>query len=44
MATSFPRTREAFAQIHGVGPARVEKYADDFLPIIRAYCEEHGID
>ena len=44
MATYFPRTREAFAQIHGVGPARVEKYADDFLPIIRAYCEEHGID
>ena len=44
MATSFPRTREAFAQIHGVGPARVEKYADDFLPIIRAYCEEHGIE
>ena len=44
MATSFPRTREAFVQIHGVGPARVEKYADDFLPIIRAYCEEHGID
>ena len=30
--------------IHGVGPARVEKYADDFLPIIRAYCEEHGIE
>lgn len=44
MATSFPRTREAFMQIHGVGPARVEKYADDFLPIIRAYCEEHGIE
>ena len=44
MATSFPRTREAFVQIHGVGPARVKKYADDFLPIIRAYCEEHSID
>ena len=44
MATSFPRTREAFVQIHGVSPAKTEKYADDFLPIIRAYCEEHGID
>ena len=44
MATYLPRTKEAFMQIHGVGPAKVEKYADDFLPIIRAYCEEHGID
>ena len=44
MATSFPRTREAFAQIRGVSFRKMEKYADDFLPIIRAYCEEHGID
>ena len=44
MATHLPRTNEAFMQIHGVGPARVEKYADEFLPIIRAYCEEHNID
>ena len=44
MVTHFPRTREAFRQIHGIGPAKAEKYADDFLPIIRAYCEEHGID
>ena len=43
MATHFPRTREAFRQIHGIGPAKIEKYADDFLPIIQAYCEEHGI-
>ena len=44
MVTHFPRTREAFGQIRGIGPAKTEKYADDFLPIIRAYCEEHGID
>ncbi|MCG9131798.1 DNA helicase RecQ [Candidatus Poribacteria bacterium] len=44
MATYFPRTKEAFMEIHGIGPARTEKYADDFLPIIRDYCEEHGID
>ncbi len=44
MATSFPRTREAFAQIRGVSLRKMEKYADDFLPIIRAYCKEHGID
>ncbi|MCY3549295.1 MAG: DNA helicase RecQ [Candidatus Poribacteria bacterium] len=44
MATTFPRTREAFTQIHGVSVTKMEKYADDFLPIICAYCEEHGID
>ena len=44
VATHFPQTREAFRQIHGIGPAKIEKYADEFLPIIRAYCEEHGID
>ena len=44
MATSLPRTREAFVQIRGVSLTKTEKYADDFLPIIRAYCEEHGID
>ena len=44
MVTHFPRTREAFGQIRGIGPAKTEKYADDFLPIIKAYCEEHGID
>ena len=44
MVTYFPRTREAFGQIRGIGPAKTEKYADDFLPIIRMYCEEHGIE
>ena len=39
MATHFPESVEAFAQMHGVGPAKVEKYADLFLPIIRAYCQ-----
>ena len=44
MATTFPRTREGFTQIRGVSLAKTEKYADIFLPIICAYCEEHGID
>ncbi|RKU08113.1 DNA helicase RecQ [Candidatus Poribacteria bacterium] len=44
MATSFPRTREAFVQIRGISLRKMEKYADDFLPIIRDYCKEHGID
>ena len=43
IAIHFPKTEEEFMQIHGVGPAKVEKYADIFLPIIRDYCKEHGI-
>ena len=35
MVTYFPRTREAFRQIRGIGPEKTEKYADDFLPIIK---------
>ena len=38
IAIHSPKTEEAFLQIHGVGPAKTEKYADVFLPIIRAYC------
>ena len=44
MATYFPRTRAAFRRIHGIGPVKTDKYADDFLPIIRDYCKEYGID
>lgn len=43
MATYFPQTEEAFMQIDRVTHSKVEKYAEAFLPIIRAYCEEHGI-
>ena len=41
IAIHFPKTEEEFMQIHGVGPKKIEKYADAFLPIIRDYCEEH---
>ncbi len=44
IATHLPRTRTAFRRIHGIGTVKTEKYVDDFLPIIQAYCEEHGID
>ena len=43
MATRFPQTVESFRQIHGVGSGKTEKYADAFLPIICAYCQEHGL-
>ena len=43
MAAQLPQSVEALIQIHGVGTAKVKKYADAFLPIIRAYCQEHEL-
>jgi ATP-dependent DNA helicase RecQ len=43
MATLFPQTETAFANIHGIGRAKVRKYAGDFLPLIRDYCAAQGI-
>ena len=43
MVTQLPQSVGEFEEIHGVGPVKIEKYAQFFLPIIRAYCKEHGI-
>ena len=43
MATRFPQTAESFREIPGIGLAKVEKYANVFLPIISAYCQKHGL-
>lgn len=43
MAAQLPQSVETFMQIHGIGAAKVEKYADVFLPIICAHCQEHGL-
>ena len=43
MATYFPHSTEAFETMHGVGRAKVKKYADSFLSIIRAYCQQNGL-
>ena len=42
MAAQLPQSVEAFGQVSGVGPVKLEKYADVFLPIICDYCEKHG--
>ncbi|HFQ93600.1 MAG TPA: DNA helicase RecQ [Anaerolineae bacterium] len=44
MAAWFPHSRQGFAQLYGVGQAKLEKYADEFLPIIREYCREHDLE
>lgn len=43
MAAYFPQSRESLAKLTGVGEVKLEKYAADFLPLIRAYCQENGI-
>ncbi len=44
IATYLPTKEDTFKLMYGVGPAKTEKYADSFLPIIHTYCEEHGIE
>ncbi|MCB8965504.1 MAG: DNA helicase RecQ [Ardenticatenaceae bacterium] len=43
MATYFPQSTAAFANLYGVGAAKLDKYADLFLPVMRTYCTEHGL-
>ena len=37
MATHFPHTESEFAALYGVGQVKLERYAGEFLPIIREY-------
>jgi superfamily II DNA helicase RecQ len=34
MATVYPQTESAFADIYGVGRVKLKKYASEFLPLI----------
>ena len=44
MATYLPHSVESFGTIHGIGRAKVERFADLVLPIIAAYCEEQDLE
>ena len=43
MATYFPHSSESFETMHGIGQMKVEKYADNFLPIICTYCQQYEL-
>ena len=43
MATYFPRSETTLERLHGIGRAKITRYADIFLPIIAAYCREQGL-
>jgi ATP-dependent DNA helicase RecQ len=43
MATFFPQSPKRLLTIHGVGEVRLERYGDDFLKIIKKYCQANNI-
>ena len=44
MATYFPKNREEFLKIKGVGTKKYESYGEQFIEIIKNYTENKGID
>lgn len=43
MATYFPHSETTLESLHGIGRAKVARYAGIFLPLIAAYCREQGL-
>ena len=43
MATYFPHSEQSFAHIHGVGNLKLDRYAEEFLPLIRRHCAANGL-
>jgi ATP-dependent DNA helicase RecQ len=43
LATHLPQTKDGLSRIHGIGAAKLEKYGDVVLDIIRQYCRLHKI-
>ena len=43
MATYFPHSTTAFSQLHGIGQAKVEQFADIFLPLIHDFCQANNL-
>ena len=43
MAKMYPRTIEEFAQVRGVGTAKLQSYGQQFIDVIRAYASAHGL-
>ncbi|HLP06367.1 MAG TPA: helix-turn-helix domain-containing protein [Paludibacter sp.] len=44
MADFLPQSEKDLLQISGFGPAKVGKYGQPFLEIIRSYCKENNLD
>jgi ATP-dependent DNA helicase RecQ len=44
MSYYFPVSEQSLMAIYGVGSSKLKKYGDEFLPIIRAFCDENDIE
>jgi len=40
MAASVPKNMTELLQVHGIGPAKMEKYGQEFLDVILEYCDK----
>ena len=43
MAAVYPRSREEFMRIHGVGEAKLDEYGPEFVEVIRGYAGSQGV-
>ena len=43
MATYFPQSAAVFSTLYGVGEAKLARYAEEFLPLIRDYCRQNNL-
>jgi ATP-dependent DNA helicase RecQ len=43
MAAYYPQSITSLLSISGVGQAKLRRYGDAFLEVIKPYCEKHGI-
>lgn len=44
MSYYYPQDEESLMGIYGVGSMKLKKYGDDFLDIIKKYCEENNVE
>ncbi|WP_298903096.1 helix-turn-helix domain-containing protein [uncultured Psychroserpens sp.] len=44
MCENLPTNKMELNAVNGMGKVRVEKYGNDILKVIRAYCEDHNIE
>lgn len=44
MATTYPTTAEALANVNGIGMSKVKKFGSSFLSLIQKYVEDNDID
>ena len=44
MATTYPTTKEALANVNGIGMGKVNKFGMPFLDLIKRYVEDNNIE